>query len=152
MTLQSNRDAFKADFEAGKEAVLSKLFTPVLLTSVAFASLIQPTFAAADNHAAYLASVSTYKQMVGFKHVVGPTRFIGYFLKGPDGCRVTVFTSAADDEAFVAPPKVVEINIVAAGRAELPAGDGSALAIACTADADLIKIAPQHPSKVADKP
>ena len=29
-------------------------------------------------------------------------------------------------------------------RGELGAGDGSALAIACTADADLIKIAPQR--------
>jgi len=35
---------------------------------------------------------------------------------------------------------------------ELAAGDGSALAIACTADADAIKIAPQHPTKVVVAP
>ncbi len=83
--------------------------------------------------------------MAGFNHVVGPTRFVGYFLQRPGLCEVTVFTAGADDEALVSPP---EIDIAAAERSELPAGDGSALAIACTADADAIKIAPQYQKKL----
>ena len=127
-------------------------FTSILLSSVVLASQIEPGFAADNTHAAYLASVSTYKPMAGFNHVVGPTRFVGYFLEGPGLCRVTVFKAGADDEALVSPPERIEIDIAAAGRSELPAGDGSALAIACTADADAIKIAPQHPTKLVVTP
>ena len=53
-----------------------------------------------------------------------------------------MFKAGADDEALVSPPERVKIDIGAADRSELAAGDGSALAIACTADADAIKIAP----------
>jgi hypothetical protein len=35
------------------------------------------------------------------------------------------------------------LQIAAGGRSELQAGSDSALAIACTADADVIKISPQ---------
>ena len=55
--------------------------TPVLLISFLLTSPIQP--ALAGNHDAYQASVSTYKPMAGFNHVVGPTRFVGYFSAGP---------------------------------------------------------------------
>ena len=82
--------------------------------------------------------------MAGFNHVVGPTRFVGYFLQAPDACRVTVFKAAANDEALVSPPERIESYIAAADRREFAAGDGSALAIACKADADAIKIAPQQ--------
>jgi hypothetical protein len=116
----------------------------VLLSSAVLASLLQPGLAADNTHAAYLASVSTYKPIADFDHVVGSTRFVGYFLQGPGLCRVTVFKAWADDEALVSPPERLTIDIAAAGRSELAAGDGSALAIACTADADAIKIAPQH--------
>jgi hypothetical protein len=119
-------------------------FISVLLSSAVLTSLLQPALAADNKHAAYLASVSTYKPMAGFNHVVGPTRFVGYFLQAPGLCRVTVFKAGADDEALVSPLERVKIDIAAAGRSELAAGDGSALAIACTADADEIKIAPQH--------
>jgi hypothetical protein len=122
----------------------SMTLTSVLLSSTVLASLLQPGLAADITHAAYLASVSTYKPMAGFNHVVGSTRFVGYFLQGPGLCRVTVFKAGADDEALVSPPERLKIDIAAAGRSELAAGDGSALAIACTADADAIKIAPQY--------
>jgi hypothetical protein len=108
------------------------------LTSVLLASQIQPTLAA--NHGDCLAAVSTYKPTAGFNHVVGPTRFVGYFLQTPDACCVTVFKAVANDESLVSPPERTELYIAAADRRELAAGDGSALAIACTADADAIKI------------
>ena len=59
-------------------------------------------------------------------------------------CRATVFKEVADDESLVSPPERIDLYIAAADRRELAAGDGSALAIACTADTDAIKIAPQQ--------
>jgi hypothetical protein len=90
--------------------------------------------------------------MAGFNHVVGSTRFVGYFLQQGGLCHVTVFKAAADDEALISPPERMQIDIAATGRSELAAGDGSALAIACTADADAIKIAPQHQTKLVVAP
>jgi hypothetical protein len=108
--------------------------------------------AAENNHSAYLASVATYKPMAGFNHVVGQTRFVGYFLPDRNVCRVTLFEAAADDETLAVPPRRIAVDIEAGGRAEFPAGDGSALAIACTADADVIKIAPQRRQLSASSP
>jgi hypothetical protein len=116
----------------------------IFLSAALLSSQLAPALAAEGGHWAYLQSVSTYRPMAGFNHVVGPTRFVGYFLSGPDRCRVTVFTAAADDEALVQPPRRIEFDLAAGGRNEIPAGDGSALAIACTADADAIKVAPQQ--------
>jgi hypothetical protein len=116
----------------------------IVLSAVLFSSQLPPALAAEGGHWAYLQSVSTYKPMAGFNHVIGPTRFVAYFLSGPDRCRVTVFTAAADDEALAPSPRRIEFDLAAGGRNEIPAGDGSALAIACTADADAIKVAPQR--------
>jgi hypothetical protein len=127
---------------------------PILavLPILVVAPLVLPVPAMARDHAAYLASVATYKPMAGFNHVVGNKRFVGYFLAAPDLCRVTVFQAMADDEALVVPPRRLAIDIKAADRAELDAGEGAALAIACTADADAIKIAPQPPAAVGVRP
>ena len=59
-----------------------------------------------------------------------------------------MFEAIADDVALIVPPNRFEIDIKAADRAELDAGEGAALAIACTGDADAIKIAPQLPAAV----
>ena len=116
----------------------------VLLSAALLAADISPAVAVEANHRAYLASVSTYRPMAGFNHVVGPTRFVGYFLSGLDSCRVTVLTAAADDEALLTPPRRIAFDLAAGGRTELPSRRRIALAIACTADADLIKVAPQR--------
>jgi hypothetical protein len=115
----------------------------IFLTYVVLAAQVLPSLAAGGSHSAYLGTVATYKPMDGFNHVVGATRFVGYFLQSPDACQVTVFEAAANDEALATPPRRIEITVSAAGRSEFDAGDGSALAIACTADADAIKVAPQ---------
>jgi hypothetical protein len=124
----------------------------VLLSSVFLASQIHPSLAADNTHAGYLASVATYKPMAGFNHVVGTTRFIGYFLQSSDACKVTVFEAAAFDEALISPPRRMDLDIPAGGRSAFDTGDGSALAIACTADADAIKIAPQYRAAVSVAP
>jgi hypothetical protein len=120
----------------------------IVLSRLAAAALALPLPAIAGDHATYLASVATYKPMAGFNHVVGQKRFVGYFLGAPDLCRVTVFEATADDEALVVRPRRLDIDIKAADRAEIDAGEGATLAIACTADADAIKIAPQLPLAV----
>ncbi len=116
-----------------------------ILVIFAVAPLAFPPSAMAHDHAAYLASVATYKPMAAFNHVVGHKRFVGYFLAAPDLCRVTVFEVTADNGSLVIPTSRVEIDIKSADRAELDAGGGAALAIACTPDADAIIIAPQLP-------
>ncbi len=109
----------------------------------ALAVLGPVSLAVADSHADYMKRVATYKPMAGFNHVVGGERFVGYFLAGPDRCDVTVFQARADDESLTSPPRRFVLQIAAGGRSELEAGSMAALAIACTADADAIKIAPQ---------
>ena len=99
--------------------------------------------AAAGSHADAMKQVATYKPMAGFNHVVGDMRFVGYFLQGPDRCDVTVFEARAEDDRLTVPPRRLVLQIAAADRSELEAGPDSALAIACTVDADAIKIAPQ---------
>ena len=86
--------------------------------------------------------------MAGFNHVVSQKRFVGYFLAAPDLCGVTVFEAIANDEALVVLPRRLDIDTKAADRAELDAGEGPALSIACTTDADAIKIAAQLPAAV----
>jgi len=105
---------------------------------------VAPPPAPVANHRALVASVATYKPLAGFNHVVGKARFVGFFLSAPGLCDVTVFEAVADDESLAAPPLRVEYKIAAGGREEIDAGDGAALAIACTIDADAIKIAPQY--------
>jgi hypothetical protein len=105
------------------------------------------TLAHAGGHASYLASVASYKPAAGFVHVVGDTRFVGYFLAAPNRCDVTVFEARADDDRLTGPVRRMVIQIAAGNRSEISDGMDSALAIACTADADALLIAAQtaHP-------
>ncbi len=127
-------------------------FASALAISVILAIQVHSTFAAEGAHSRYLASVATYKPMAGLNHVVGATRFVGYFLPSPDACKVTVFEAAAYDEALATPPRRIDIVVRAGGRSEFDTGDGSALAVACTADADAIKVAPQTRTSVSVAP
>ncbi|MBV9637019.1 MAG: hypothetical protein JOZ40_20535 [Methylobacteriaceae bacterium] len=98
-----------------------------------------------------LGSVATYKPMQGFNHVVDDTRFVGYFLTKDDACSVTVMIAVADDEELKTPPHRVQIEIPAANRSEIAVGNGDALGIACTVDADLLKIVPLKASRTATR-
>ena len=85
---------------AVNKGLVAMPLTSVLLTSAILAAQIHPTFVVDDTHAEYLASVSTYRPMAGFNHVVGPNRFVGYFMQAPGVCQVTVFKAAADDKSW----------------------------------------------------
>jgi len=116
-----------------------------VFAAVLAAPNLAPPATFVSDHSALFASVATYRSMAGFNHVVGKARFVGYFRSAPDRCDLTVFQAVADDESLATPPRRFEFTIAAGGRAELDAGDGAALAIACTIDADSIRIAPENP-------
>jgi hypothetical protein len=114
---------------------------------IAAAALVSA--ATAQTHAQYLASVASYKPMAAFDHEVGDVKFVGYFLAGPDRCDVTVVEARIDDSGLAFAPRHISLQIAAGGRSELPAGVDSSLAIACTAEADAIRIAPQAHMRAA---
>ena len=110
-------------------------------TAVAAAALL-PFAAVAEQrptHGDHLASVATYRPIQAFNHVVGGRRFAGYFVEANHGCAVTVISVAADDENLTMEPQRRSFEVPAGGRIELAAGDGQALGIGCTSDANEIK-------------
>ena len=116
----------------------------------AAAALFPVASSAQDNaHAGYVASVATYKPIQAFSHVVGSRHFVGYFVTAKDACAVTVINAAADDDRLIETPQRQTIVIPAADRTEVKADHGKALGIACTADADAIKVAPLEPRNKA---
>ncbi len=118
-----------------------------VLLSTLSALVALPHVGAAEgfNHGSYLKSVAIHAPLEGFDHVVGDTRFVGYFQALPGRCHVTVFKAGAEDETLLVTPIKLDLMIAAGDRAELKVSHGEALAIACTVDADAIAIAPQHP-------
>ncbi len=114
---------------------------------VAAAAAFMPisSWAQDTKHSAYVASVATYKPIQAFSHVVGTRHFVGYFVTAPEACAVTVINAAADDDRLIETPQRQTIVIPAADRTEVKADQGKALGIACTADADAIKVAPLEP-------
>ena len=116
---------------------------PSLAVAVSVGALFVAGAATAGDrggHDVYFASVATYQPMQGFNHIVGDKRFVGYFLAGKEACSVTVMVAMADDEALKTAPQRLQLSIPVADRAEIAAGAGRALAIACTVDADRIKV------------
>ena len=110
-----------------------------------FASVAIAQGAETTPHAARLAAVHSFKPIEGFNHVIGATRYVGYFTQRDGGCAVTVITAGAEDTALVVPPKRMELVIPAADRTEIEAEGGRALAIGCTVDADQIKLVTLEP-------
>jgi hypothetical protein len=99
----------------------------------------------ANVHSEYTASVSTYKPIQGFSHVVGARHFVGYFVKAKDGCAVTVINATVGDDRLIESPRHQKISIAAGGRIEVESDHGKALGIGCTANADAIKVVALEP-------
>jgi hypothetical protein len=112
-------------------------------TSLVAALLGSSVVALAQGSADVTRAVSTYKETAVFNHVVGVTRFVGNFVAGPGRCDVTVFQTGADNAALTPPMRRFVLPIAAGARGELGVGPKSALVIACTPDAEEIKVAPQ---------
>ena len=123
------------------------------LLLVAASSAFFPFMASAEGttHADYSASVATYKPLQGFNHVVGSRQFVGYFLAAKESCAVTVINAAAGDDRLIETPERRTLSIPAGGRVELKADHGKALGVACTADADAIKVAPLETNALASR-
>ena len=114
------------------------------LALAAASALALVSAASAGDHSEIMRGVHSTKPMAAFNMVVGDARFVGYFVPGPDRCDVNVFQVSADDETLRVAPRRMVLEIAAGGRNELDAGPDAALAIACTADADALKLAPQR--------
>jgi hypothetical protein len=114
-----------------------------LTTSVTLTILASSAFAVAEERADSTQGVSTYKETAVFNHVVGDARFVGNFVAGPGRCDVTVFLTDADNAALTPPLRRFVLPIAAGARSELEVDPTSTLVIACTSDADEIKVAPQ---------
>jgi hypothetical protein len=112
-------------------------------TSFVIAFLGSSALAVAGGGADVTQGVSTYKETAVFNHVVGDARFVGNFITGPGRCDVTMFLTGADNAALTPPLRRFVLPIAAGARSEFEVGPKSTLVIACTSDADEIKVAPQ---------
>jgi hypothetical protein len=72
--------------------------------------------------------------------VVAGKRFTGFFTSRHEACRVTLIVSDAGDEALVTAPQRLEFELGAAQVFSIAATAQEALGIACTVDADAIKV------------
>jgi hypothetical protein len=115
----------------------------LLTTLVSLAFLASSAFAVAEERAGSTRNVSTYKETAVFNHVVGDARFVGNFVAGPGRCDVTMFLTRADNAALTPPLRRFVLPIAAGARSEFEVGPKSTFVIACTSDADEIKVAPQ---------
>jgi hypothetical protein len=111
-------------------------------TSFVIALFGSSAFAVAGEGADVTQSVSTYKETAVFNQVVGDARFVGNFVAGPGRCDVTVFQTGADNTSLTPPLRRFVLPIAAGARGELGVGPKTALVIACTSDADEIKVTP----------
>lgn len=122
-----------------------------IAAAVSAATVVQPSLAAArPGHASYLAQVATYRSAQGFSAVVGDKRFTGFFIAKPGACRVTLIVSRADDEQLRQAPQRLEFALGAANVIQISAGGGQALGVACTAEADTVKVASLHRAAAAE--
>ena len=121
-----------------------KNITVTALSAASILGVASASFAAATHHD-YLSAVAAYKPAQGFNSTVATKQFAGYFTRGQDACDVTVMIAEAGDEELRVKPVKVSFGIPAAGRSELMTDNGQVLALACTADADLLKVAMLSP-------
>ncbi len=115
--------------------------------AIAAAAAVLIPFAASAGEkpirAEHLASVSTYKPIQGFSHTVGSRHFVGYFVTANNSCAVTVIDATVGRDRLL--ERRQKFNLAAAGRTEVKADQGKALAIGCSADANEIQVVALEP-------
>lgn len=111
------------------------------LISVALASVlsVSAVFAAASHPKL---PVDSYKPYAGFSYVVEGKQMVGWFETEGEACAVHVVMAEAGDETLAVTPVRFVSDVAAGDVMNIEAGDG-ALSIACTIDADAIKVVVQ---------
>jgi len=105
---------------------------------------VSTTFSTAAPLTDRSSSVARYNRVAAFNHLVPDSSLVGYFVATPARYDVTVFNARAGDEERAVLPTRMFLQIAAGGHSEVDATrPDAALAIACTGDADSLKIAPQ---------
>ncbi len=92
------------------------------------------------------ASVSTYKPIQGFSHIIGERHFVGYFVAAQNRCAVTVINATVGDDRNFEEPRRQKFELVAGARAEIKADHGKALGIGCSSDAQEITVVALEPN------
>lgn len=111
----------------------------LIAATLAYALSVTAVSAAA-NHPAF--PVDSYKPYAGFSYVVEGKRMVGWFQTEGEACAVHVVLAEADDETLAVTPVRFVSDVAAGDVMHIEAGDG-ALSIACTIDADAIKVVVQ---------
>ncbi|BBE72611.1 hypothetical protein [Oharaeibacter diazotrophicus] len=112
-----------------------------------FAALLAGTaaVAAAEMHPS-VAGVHAYAPFAAISETAGSKHVVGWFESTGEACRMTLVVAERDDETLAVEPTRVAFTVAAADVAELATGAGSAIRVACTADADAVKVATFEPT------
>jgi len=100
--------------------------------------------AAADVHPSFDA-VRSYAPFAAISENAGSKHVVGWFETTGEACRMTLVVAERGDETLAVEPTRVAFTVAAADVAELATGAGSAIRVACTADADAVKGATFEP-------
>ncbi len=103
-------------------------------------TLVAGSALAADVHPA-LDGVHGYAPRAAISETAGAKHVAGYFETRGEACAMTLVVSEKDDETLEVAPIRIAFQVPAADVAEIATGEGSAIRVACTVDADQVKIA-----------
>ena len=112
---------------------------PKIVAALAL-TLVATTAVAGETHPAFDA-VHGYAPRAAISETAGDKQVVGYFETADTGCRMTLMMAEKDDETLAVTPVKLVFDVAAADVAEIQAGDRGALMVACSADADQVKIA-----------
>ena len=115
----------------------------MIVGHVILGAWVSATFSTAAPHTDRSSSVARYNRVAAFNHLVPDSSLVGYFVATPARYDVTVFNARAGDEERAVLPTRMFLQIAAGAHSEIVSRPDEALAIACTGDADSLKIAPQ---------
>lgn len=97
------------------------------------------TAAAASAHPE--TNVDSYAPIMAISKIVGTKQVAGYFVTADNSCRMTLVVAEANDETLAVEPMRISFDIAAANVIEFQADANNVMRVACTADADQVKIA-----------
>lgn len=111
----------------------------IALVAVAAASFIASAADAAERHPATF--YKTYVERAAITHDVGTKHVVGYFQTGENACDMMLIVAESKDERQAVFPTRIVFKIAAAEVAELQVDERRAIRVACSEDAQLVKVA-----------
>lgn len=120
-----------------------KSYVAIAAVALATGTALAATAAAdgARSHDRHLAQTGTYRPIEGFSRVVAGKRFSGFFTSARGACSVSLIISQADDEGLRTPVQRMQFELSATQGVDISADQREALGMACSVDADALKVA-----------